>query len=180
MNNLQFKVRDIENGETVIHQVVCNATDLSLEVEEVNFIHPISGWVKFFRQNAQVYVTAQLSTEIEVECSRCLQIFETTLKARFEVQYRPTSDPEQEGWLDEDLGVRYYTGEYINITEDIYQAMMVEIPLWPICLEECKGLCQRCGHNLNLGNCNCHQLEGKSPQFAVLEELLKQTKQVTG
>jgi uncharacterized protein len=180
MKNLQFKVRDIEDGETVSHQIVCNTTDLSLEVEEVKFIHPISGWVKCFRQNAQVYVTAQLSTEIEVECSRCLEIFETTLKFRFEMQYRPTSDPEQEGCLDEDLGIRYYTGEYINIAEDIYQAVMVEIPLWPICSEDCKGLCQQCGHNLNWGNCSCHQFERKSPQFAVLEELLKQTKQVTG
>ena len=173
-------MKDIENRETIIHQIVCDAIDLSLEVEDVKFIHPINGLVKLFRQNTQVYVTAQLSTEIEIECGRCLEIFETTLNVNSEMQYRPTSDPEKVSWLDEDLGVRYYTGEHINIAEDIYQAVMVEIPLWPICSEDCKGLCSQCGHNLNLGNCNCHTLEQKSPQFAVLQELLNDTKQAAG
>jgi uncharacterized protein len=180
MNNLQFKVRDIENRENVIHQIVCNAKDLSLEVEDVNFIHPINGVVKFFRQNTQVYVTAQLKTEIEVECGRCLEIFETDLNANFEMQYRLTSDPEKEGWLDEDLGVRYYTGEYIDITEDIYQAVVVEIPLWPVCSEDCQGLCPQCGHNLNLGNCHCQPLVEKSHQFSALQELLNRTKKAAG
>ena len=180
MNNLQFKVRDLENRETGIHQIVCDATDLSLEVEDINFIHPISGVVKVFKQNAQVYVTAQLSTEIEIECGRCLEIFETTLNPTFEVQYRQTSDPEKDGWFDEDLGIRYYAGEYINIAEDIYQAVMVEIPLWPICSEACQGLCPQCGHNLNLGNCHCQKTKQISPQFAVLQELLSRTKQAAG
>jgi uncharacterized protein len=84
------------------------------------------------------------------------------------------------GWLDEDLGVRYYTGEDINIAEDIYQALMVEIPLWAICSEDCQGLCQQCGHNLNRGDCDCQPLEPKSPQFAVLQELLNRTKKAVG
>jgi uncharacterized protein len=180
MNNLQFKVRDIEDRETEVHQIFCDATDLSLEVEDVNFIHPINGVVKLFRQNTQVYVTAQLKTEIEIECGKCLEKFEATLNASFEVQYRITSDPEKVDWLDEDLGVRYYTGEHINIAEDVYQALVVEIPLWPICSEDCRGLCPQCGHNLNLGDCNCQPLEPKSPQFAVLQELLERAEHAAG
>jgi len=180
MNDLQFNVLDIEDRETKVHQIVFNAADLSWEVEDVNFIHPISGAVKLFRQNTQIYVTAQLKTEIEIECGKCLEEFETTLNASLEVQYRTTSDSEKAGWLDEDVGVKYYTGEHINIVEDIYQAMMVEMPLWPICSEDCRGLCQQCGHNLNLGDCHCQKLAPKSPKFAVLQELLNRTKQAAG
>ena len=39
-----------------------------------------------------------------------------------------------------------------------------------LCREDCKGLCPKCGKNLNLGPCGC----GKEtdPRFAVLEQLL--------
>jgi uncharacterized protein len=160
-----------------LNQIFCDITNINLEVDDVNFIHPISGFVKLFRQNIQVYATVELSTEIEVECGRCLEKFYTTIKGHFEVQYRLTYSPDKDGWLDEDLGVRYYMGEYIDITEDICQAIVVEIPLWPVCSEDCKGLCPQCGHNLNLGDCNCIPIAKRPSQFAALGELLDHPRQ---
>ncbi len=193
MNKLQFEMKDIENGATVKHQVIYDAAEMDLEVDaegfardsttDATFIHPISGKVQLFRQGEHVYVTAELSTVVEVECGRCLEIFETMLNAHFGVQYRPTSDPEQVGWWDESEGIRYYFDENIDITEDVLQAVVVEIPLWPICSEDCKGLCSQCGHNLNLGDCSCIRWPRKYSQFAALEELLpppKQAKEVIG
>ena len=39
-----------------------------------------------------------------------------------------------------------------------------------LCSEDCKGLCPRCGKNLNLGPCGCRK--EPDPRFAVLEQLL--------
>jgi len=44
----------------------------------------------------------------------------------------------------------------LDITEDVRAEMLVELPMNLLCTEECRGLCPRCGANLNRGNCNCH------------------------
>jgi len=44
------------------------------------------------------------------------------------------------------------------------------LPLKPLCREECKGLCSRCGADLNQGPCGCPEIENESP-FALLQQL---------
>jgi uncharacterized protein len=48
---------------------------------------------------------------------------------------------------------------------------LLEFPLKPICREDCQGLCQECGQNLNEKDCG-HQPDNDSP-FTALKDLLK-------
>ena len=47
----------------------------------------------------------------------------------------------------------------MDLTEAICQYAMMAIPIKPLCREGCAGLCQQCGQNLNLGQCNCQGQE---------------------
>lgn len=179
MNELHFKVKDIEDGAILSEKVVCTAEDINLEVDDVNFNGPIYISVNLFREGMKVYVTADIKSEAELECGRCLEMFTIELNSHFDVQYYPTSNPEKFDWLDESVGIRYYGEERIDISDDVLGAIVAEVPLWPRCSEDCKGLCHKCGHNLNSGPCNCSQLDSETSPFAALANLLPQ-KRVSG
>ena len=86
---------------------------------------------------------------IELECTRCLEPFTTTLNAHFEELFyfhylRENEDAEQ--FLPE--------SGYMDLQDLVREYLVMEIPYAPICKEDCKGLCPICGKNLNLGPCS--------------------------
>jgi uncharacterized protein len=45
--------------------------------------------------------------------------------------------------------------ESVDLTPDVREAILLAFPNFPVCSEDCKGLCPRCGADLNKGKCNC-------------------------
>ena len=118
----------------------------------------VQGEVRLVRTDRGILVKGTLHTVIEVTCSRCLTLFGCPLALNIEGEYFPTTDvvsgaslplPEEPGYfiIDE----RYV----LDLTEAIRQYTMLATPMKPLCREDCAGLCQNCGRNLNQGPCNC-------------------------
>ena len=78
-------------------------------------------------------VRGTLSVPLEVHCARCTQIFSTTVT--------------DSGFLRDFPGIQ--GTEEVDITGDIREALILSLPSFPLCDENCKGLCSRCGKNLN-------------------------------
>ena len=70
----------------------------------------------------------------------------------------------------EDPELFFLDGNEIDLDEILSTLFILDMDTKFLCREDCKGLCPRCGKNLNLGPCGC----GKEidPRFAVLEQLL--------
>jgi uncharacterized protein len=49
--------------------------------------------------------------------------------------------------------------EEVDVTEDIREALILNLPHFPLCNENCKGLCAHCGKDLNGGPCGCRKTE---------------------
>lgn len=45
--------------------------------------------------------------------------------------------------------------EFMDLTPEMREAIILALPGYPVCREECKGLCARCGANLNCESCSC-------------------------
>ena len=58
-----------------------------------------------------------------------------------------------------------------DLDEFIYTEIIVNLPMKHLCKEDCKGICYKCGKNLNEGKCDCLEKE-IDPRLAVLAELL--------
>ena len=56
---------------------------------------------------------------------------------------------------EEDIGLAYYEGEEIDLTPLVHEQALLALPTRPLCTEGCRGLCPRCGTNLNAGPCGC-------------------------
>lgn len=126
----------------------------------------LRGWIQFTRVQGGILTQAQIETQVELECVRCLEYFPSPTvleveeiigfpgKARTGVNYRLS----EEGWFDPSPLFR--------------EQVWVSIPMKPLCRPDCRGICPECGANLNLEPCRCQ--EGQvDPRMAVLARFLE-------
>jgi len=64
------------------------------------------------------------------------------------------------------IGV-HYEGDEIDLTPLVHEQIILALPTRPLCGESCRGLCPRCGANLNAGACGCPAAP-PDPRLAVL------------
>lgn len=110
-----------------------------------------------------VIVTGRFEGESPVRCARCLAEFKYKIGFDFAEYYK--KQPEE--------GMYAYQDETIDLTQMLEDNVVLGLPTKLLCREDCKGLCSRCGADLNKGTCSCvPEGEGSNP-FAELNRLLK-------
>lgn len=130
-----------------------------------------------YYQGGIVYLDAELDTTVEVECSRCLRPLSVKVHRREALAFE-----EEPAVPTESLGVPLEDFRYAHGAEELELAPYVKgllsasLAVKPLCREECKGLCPRCGRDLNEGPCACptdpEAQELKDPRWARLKDLL--------
>jgi len=144
---------------------------------ECEFLKPFKLRIKAFSVREIFEVQGTLRTSIRLPCSRCLKDFDTPLASDFELSYTKEMpglmdvfDEEEIELKVEEIGMIYFKGEEINLQQGIQEQVVMAFHLQPLCDENCKGLCPRCGSDLNQGDCGCKREPG-SNKFAVLKNL---------
>lgn len=112
-------------------------------------------------------VRVDIYYEYEEVCSRCLTPFTKEGDAVLSGRLIENSDEIQE----DDEEVIYYSGEKLDITNDILDMVILSLPMKPLCREDCKGLCPKCGINLNEKKCDC-VLEEIDPRLEKLKDFV--------
>jgi uncharacterized protein len=123
-----------------------------LEVTELN------GTVKTVRTDRGLLVTVIADALVQEQCSRCLQPVSTPLRINFTEEYFPTIDPNTGAPLHfPDAGDSFEISKdfFLDLTEGVRQYVLMSEPWKPLCSEDCRGFCPRCGADLNQHPCNC-------------------------
>ena len=133
----------------------------------------VKGELTLMRTNRGILITGQVKTDMELTCSRCLELFGCPLTMDIEEEYFPTMDVNTGASLPppEDPGA--FTIDHNNtldVGEAIRQYALLAVPMKPLCRENCAGLCATCGANLNAGACHCPP-NVVDPRLAGLEKL---------
>ena len=140
------------------------------EAEVVNTPH-VDGW--YVLADNKLTVDVVLTVDIMFKCDRCL----TPVKKHFEIKVAEVfvsrdelgDNPDQE-----DLEF-VYDKSVIDISDILRERLLLSLPMTVLCKKDCKGLCPKCGKNLNLGKCDC-TFEEEEPQeeklnpFAILKD----------
>ena len=173
-DTLVFDMKDLRHEDFKEYEALVPPARLGLNYEEVDFIKPLSCAVHLFRHgDDNVYVTVDIETKISVECRRCIIPFEVDITTMSEQLFSVSSESSEQPEADE----RYYDGETLDISEDVRQALVLEIPIWHLCSETCKGLCLQCGAELNTDTCSCEATDeapaSASNPFSVLSKVLE-------
>ena len=118
-----------------------------------------------------VFVEGDIAVAGRMPCSRCLEETRLSLRSSFHYTFAPSSSLPQENveLSATDLDFAYYEGEEIDLDDAILEQALLLVPVKPLCAESCRGLCPRCGANLNVKRCDCRD-ERIDERFAVLKQ----------
>jgi uncharacterized protein len=140
--------------------------DLATELAGLSEDTPVTADLTLESLDEGILASGRLGGSMSLRCARCLKDFEQG----FTVQLRELFVPfphedadayplDPEGFLDPDQMIR--------------DAVGVELPFAPVCRPDCRGLCGRCGGDLNLGECTCTEPE-IDPRWSGLEALFEE------
>ena len=105
--------------------------------------------------------TGTVRAEWVGDCRRCLGEATGALSAEVRELFEPGSDEEETYPLKSDE---------IDVEPLVRDAVLLELPLAPLCREACEGLCPVCGANRNEGDCG-HKPDDRDPRWAALDQL---------
>ena len=110
---------------------------------------------------------AEVDFSYTTECARCLAPIRREVTLSFEkgVADEKTLRNEEQ---DEFLIIRNFA---LDLTDEVTEQMFMVLPYRELCREDCRGLCPRCGRDLNEGDCGCAK-KTVDPRLAVLGKLL--------
>src|SRR4029078_7025682 len=108
-----------------------------------------------------IVVEGVVGSAWEGECRRCLGAAKGTIQAKVREGFESNAVEGETYKLEHD---------HIDIEPLVREAVMLELPIAPLCRENCKGLCPNCGTNWNEANCDCDR-EAKDPRWSALDVL---------
>ena len=142
--------------------------------DTIAYIRPVSFSGTYMLADETVIVRGIARAVIESPCARCLAATETSVEAEVEEAF--IRDKGEVRAADDDQYM--YSGHVLELDEAVRTALLLEMPSRVLCKEDCKGLCDQCGANLNINECSCQKdLTHRNP-FSALASLLNEDEEV--
>jgi uncharacterized protein len=156
-----IRVSEIEGETKVKGALEASRLQDGEEETDVMFRTP-AGYELLVRKRGDVVeVKGPVNCILTMICSKCMEEFALPVEAVLDVELVPdtlmpsVSELELRG---EDLDVCYYEGDEIDLDPFVYDEIMLNVPIKPVCTDDCKGLCEVCGANRNHEECRCNAM----------------------
>jgi len=107
-------------------------------------------------QGHALLVTGKLRMPVSLRCGRCLKMFERSLVVDQFVVHQELAG-----------------NDFVDLTDNIREDILLQLPQRALCRENCRGLCPRCGVDLNKTTCQCKPSEGNLSWHALDQIKLK-------
>ena len=134
---MKVKVEKIKDKTIEIEEEI-PASSWGLDSSDITFVNSIYLKCKFFRVRDEIVVETLVTTHRDIVCSRCLRQARQTVEQSFTKSYKDSE-----------------VGEYLEINDDIREDILLNFPMQALCKRDCKGVCSRCGVDLNYQKCEC-------------------------
>ena len=134
----------------------CAEFDYSIDKDELKdiraytFASPITVRGRIVNRAGIVKLTYDCKAELELECDRCLEKFVREYRYSFEHILVKSTGSDDEIYVVCENNVLDMNGLAVS-------DLLLQLPTKILCKDDCKGLCFRCGHNLNEGECDCEK-----------------------
>ena len=143
-------------------------------VHDYRMAHALDVDVEYYRSGLDVFFRGTLHGDVIGTCARCAEEYSFGLDHPFVFVLAPRAAEVGEARLSaDDMELSYYEGEEIDLTPLVHEQMILALPTRPLCGEACRGLCPRCGANLNAGTCGCPTAATPDPRLAALHALAR-------
>ena len=142
---------------------------LGLVDKDVGFEEKIAVRGTLSKAGEAVTLIGSLNARLILPCSRCAKDFTLPIHLELATQFLPAGgfslkapdeDPDE---AMEEAEPHYYRGQSVVLDDFVREEVILAVPMQPLCDQDCKGLCSRCGQDLNIAACNCSRDEAVFP-----------------
>lgn len=112
---------------------------------DCTFHEPVRLKGTFTKLGNSIELKGSVEACLEVQCSRCLKDMTYPIRGEIDVIFQKEESDES----------YFYAGDEIYLDKMILDAISFELPVRYLCSEDCKGLCPKCGADLNIETCGC-------------------------
>jgi len=105
-----------------------------------------------------IRLRAHYAAGFEVLCARCLEPVKVPLEGDFDLIFRPSAAETESGEhaiTPDETEIGYYQDSGLLLEDVVREQVLLSLPSRTLCTADCKGLCPRCGQNLNQAKCSC-------------------------
>jgi uncharacterized protein len=165
---VKFPIANVDEGYTQINRTV-ELVDLELD-EATEFRDPVQIVFEIQKVGHELFIKARLKTGVHLTCDRCAEPFTWDVNEVCDIMFTRDLGLVEE---DEDTYLIQETTTEVDITDSVRQTLLLALPIKRLCHVECKGLCDRCGVNLNREKCSC-AADDIDPRWETLKKLKQQ------
>lgn len=168
-------VRGLSQKESV--NLEADFKKLSFHDQEYEILSPVKIEGSISKVGDDFELKADVNFKYKDNCARCLKELEEELYYDIDVILVKEGNSDEVSESESD--VFFYDGEEVDVYELLVHTLEFVMPQKVLCSEDCKGLCAKCGANLNTDACNCNEMDEDEedyidPRFAKLKEMFKE------
>ncbi len=154
-------------GGTMSVKDICRLSDTEFLGEDLSFPDGLLVDGKITNNTKSLHFTAKVTGRLQAHCARCrTTVFEDV---EFDISEILVRDEEASS-TDEDIVV--FSGHEVDLGEIVIDNFLLNTSGKYLCKEDCKGLCPKCGQDLNIKECDCRDDE-IDPRWAGLAQIMK-------
>ncbi len=120
-------------------------------------------------------IAGEGTLSLNIPCDRCLEDVKTDISFSIE-RVLDVNEAAQSDRIEVDE-TDYFEDNVLDVDRLVYIELLVNLPQKVLCQPECKGLCLKCGANLNEGECGCDRVS-LDPRMSVIQDIFKNFKEV--
>jgi uncharacterized protein len=157
-------------GTTSNFELSSDKLDLN---DQLELVKPVHVSLMITNNGRILELKGYVSTEVKTVCDRCLATVEIPVNTVIEEELVFFADLRYIGDFSQDeIEEKFivFDNDLFDLTDLIRENILSSLPYKILCSEECKGLCIKCGQNLNIKECNCSN-EEIDPRLAILAKL---------
>ena len=151
--------------------IEADAAGLETSLEDGRLESRVSLRLDLDRRGGDIFIKGTVEARAVLGCSRCLKEYSLELEAPLELWCIVGGEPDAEGEEDRENVMRVSAGaKFADLAGPVRTELLVLLPLKPLCDQDCKGLCPRCGIDLNASSCSCAP-EGHDSRWDALNKI---------
>ncbi|WP_010269697.1 YceD family protein [Paenibacillus senegalensis] len=169
---MQLNLKELIAKESTVRlKETLDVSDLLKGRQDYNGSGPLEADLQATASSGVVEVSGQLTIDVDMACSRCLESARQTLH----IPYREWFAEREEALSEEQAEEAHVVAEdRLDLKPYLVEAVWFQLPVVPLCQEDCEGLCPQCGINRNEHTCQC-STERIDPRLAGLADFFKET-----
>ncbi|MEE9615010.1 MAG: DUF177 domain-containing protein [Thermodesulfobacteriota bacterium] len=174
---MKLNIRDIpEEGLTLeLTEDASAMTEAAGGGPGLSFLSPVAARITVNLAGEAVNVEGELKAVLKLNCSRCLGEVEREVESAFFIPLMKEEgaegkEGEERELTADEMDSGCLEGDTLDTTALLLGQLLSDVPMQPLCGPDCKGLCHRCGADLNKGLCSCTGEQRVDSRFVALKK----------